>query len=140
MFLSAPAFIVNGNPLIALFKVFIPMKRYMKNQKKKYLEKFLHFLFSEKDEFACNYLSKVFLNFNMDFTPVPIIKKSEAELITTPISLFAAEKDIMFPGVKMLKRANKIFPSLKEVLLLKKSKQVQNRNDNNKIEQIILRE
>ncbi|AUC16519.1 alpha/beta hydrolase [Tenacibaculum sp. SZ-18] len=139
VFLSAPAFIVNGNPLIALFKVFIPMKRYMKNQKTKYLEKFLQSLFSEKDEFALNYLSKVFLYFNMDFTPVPIIKKAEAKLITTPISLFAAKQDIMFPGIKMLKRANKIFPSLKEAILLEDSKHVQNRIDNNKIEKIILR-
>jgi len=139
VFLSAPAFIVNGNPLIALFKVFIPMKRYMRNQKTKYLEKFLQSLFSEKDEFALNYLSKVFLYFNMDFTPVPIIKKAEAKLITTPISLFAAKQDIMFPGIKMLKRANKIFPSLKEAILLEDSKHVQNRIDNNKIEKIILR-
>ncbi|WP_412983924.1 alpha/beta fold hydrolase [Pontimicrobium sp. IMCC45349] len=139
VFLSAPAFIINGNPLITLFKVFIPMKRYMRNQKTKYLEKFLQSLFSEKDEFAQNYLSKVFLYFNMDFTPVPIIKKAEAKLITTPISLFAAKKDIMFPGKKMIKRANKIFPSLKEVLLLENSKHVQNRIDNNIIEKIILR-
>ena len=38
VFLAAPAFIVNGNPLIALFKVFIPMKRYIRTQKTKYLE------------------------------------------------------------------------------------------------------
>ena len=41
VFLSAPAFIVNGNPLAALFKVFIPMKLYIKTQKQKYLEKFI---------------------------------------------------------------------------------------------------
>jgi len=33
VFLSAPAYIVNGNPLKELFKVFIPMKRYMKTKK-----------------------------------------------------------------------------------------------------------
>ncbi len=139
VYLSAPAFIVNGNPLVAIFKIFIPMKRYMKNQKTKYLEKFLQSLFTEKDEFAHNYLSKVFLYFNMDFTPVPTIKKDEAQLITTPISLFAAEKDIVFPGKKMLKRAKKIFPSLKESMLLENSKHVQNRIDNRRIEQIILK-
>ena len=32
VFLSAPAFVVNGNPLILLFKVFIPMKRYIKTK------------------------------------------------------------------------------------------------------------
>jgi pimeloyl-ACP methyl ester carboxylesterase len=140
VFLSAPAFIVNGNPLIALFKIFIPMKRYVKTQKTKYLEKFLESLFSEKDEFAHNYLSKVFLYFNMDFSPIPVIKKEEALFIKTPITLIVAKKDIIFPGVKMMKRANKIFPSLRNTLLLEDSKHVQNRRDNTKIEKLILQE
>jgi pimeloyl-ACP methyl ester carboxylesterase len=140
VFLSAPAFIVNGNPLIALFKIFIPMKRYIKTKKTKYLEKFLESLFSEKDEFAHNYLSKVFLYFNMDFSPIPVIKKEEALCIKTPITLIVAKKDIIFPGVKMIKRANKIFPSLKNTLLLEDSKHVQNRRDNTKIEKLILQD
>ena len=139
VYLSAPAYIVNGNPFTALFKVFVPMKRYMRTQNSKYLKKFLETLFTEPDEFAYNYLSKVFLYFKMDFTPVPVIKKAEANLINTPINLFAAKKDIMFPGKKMLKRANKIFPSLKEAILFENSKHVQNRIDNKKIEKIILR-
>jgi len=140
VFLSAPAFIVNGNPLIALFKIFIPMKLYIKTQNNKYLDKFLQTLFTERDEFAHKYLSKVFLYFKMDFTPVPIIKKEEAALIHTQITIIAAKKDIMFPGVKMIKRANKIFPSLKNTVLLENSKHVQNRADNSKIEKLILKE
>ncbi|MFT6802574.1 MAG: pimeloyl-ACP methyl ester carboxylesterase [Salibacteraceae bacterium] len=140
VFLSAPAFIVNGNPLIALFKIFIPMKRYIRTHKTKYLEKFLESLFSEKDEFALNYLSKVFLYFKMDFSPIPVIKKEEALSIKTPITLIVAKKDIIFPGVKMMKRAIKIFPSLKNTLLLEDSKHVQNRRDNTKIEKLILQE
>ena len=140
VFLSAPAFIVNGNPLIALFKIFIPMKQYIRTQKTKYIEKFLETLFSEKDEFALNYLSKVFLYFDMDFSPIPIIKKEEALSIKTPITLIVAKNDIIFPGVKMIKRANKIFPSLKNTLLLENSKHVQNKKDNTKIEKLILQE
>ena len=139
VYLSAPAFIVNGNPLVLLYKVFLPMKLYLKTQNEKYIEKFLSSLFTAPDTFALNYLSKVFLHFHMDFTPVPVIKKTEANLITTPITLFAAKKDIVFPGIKMLKRAKKIFPSLKESVLLENSKHVQNRNDNDIIEKIILR-
>lgn len=140
VFLTAPAFIVNGNPLIALFKIFIPMKRYMKTKKTKFLEKFLNALFSERDEFAFAYLSKVFLYFDMDFTPVPIIKKSEARLLTIPITIIAAKKDSMFPGEKMIKRAHKIFPSIKNTVLLENSKHVQSKSDNTRIEMIILRE
>ncbi|MBT9187565.1 alpha/beta fold hydrolase [Zobellia russellii] len=138
VYLAAPAYIVKGNPLKALFRIFIPMKRFMRTQKIKYVEKFLKELFTERDEFAINYLSKVFLHFKMDFTPVPVILKSQAKCIQTPITLFAAEDDILFPGIKMIKRANKIFPSLKSSQIFKDSKHVQNRTQNQIIEKIIL--
>jgi len=139
VFLSAPAYIVNGNPIKAIFKFFIPIKRFIKTKKTKYLERFLAVNFTAKDEFAVNYLSVVFLNFKMDFTPVPVIKTSEAAKITTPITLIAAENDFVFPGTKMIKRANKIFPSLKKTLLLKGSKHVQNKKDNHSIAQLIIK-
>lgn len=139
VYLAAPAYIVNGNPFLALFKVFIPMKRYIKTKKMKFLEKFLSEVFTDRDEFAIKYLSKVFIYFNMDFTPVPLISKEEANRIKTPITLIAAKKDIMFPGEKMLKRAEKIFSSVKNTVLLENSKHVQNKADNMKIEELILK-
>ncbi len=132
-FLTAPAYIVNGNPLKALFKVFIPMKRYMKTKKMKYVERFLNELFTEKDAFAIQFLSKVFLHFEMDFSPIPVIKRVSAKQIDTPITIIAAKKDLIFPGKKMIKRANKIFPSLKEIILLEDSKHVQSNVDNKRI-------
>ena len=110
----------------------------MKTKKIKFVEKFLSEVFTGRDEFAIKYLSKVFLNFNMDFTPVPIISKAEAKGIKTPITLIAAKMDIMFPGEKMLRRASKIFSSVKSTILLEHSKHVQNRADNMKIEEIIM--
>lgn len=139
VYLSAPAYIVNGNPFKALFKVFIPMKRYMKTKKVKYVEKFLSHLFTDRDEFAINFLSKVFLEFDMDFTPVPVINAKAAKEIITPITLFAAQNDIMFPGSKMVKRAEKIFTSLKKSTLLDYSKHVQNKEQNERIEREIMR-
>lgn len=139
VYLSAPAYIVNGNPLKAIFKVFIPMKRYMKTKKVKYVEKFLSHLFTDRDEFAIEFLSKVFLEFEMDFTPVPVIDAKTAKEITTPITLFAAENDILFPGKKMIKRAAKIFPSLRKSTLLEHSNHVQNKEQNEMIEREIMR-
>ncbi len=139
VYLSAPAYIVNGNPLKVLFKIFIPMKRFMKTKKLKYLEKFLNEVFTDRDEFAFKYLSKVFLHFNMDFTPLPVINTKKASLIKTPITLFAGKKDILFPGNKMIKRSKKIFPSLKSITLFEDSKHVQNKKQNELIESIILK-
>jgi pimeloyl-ACP methyl ester carboxylesterase len=138
VFLSAPAYIVNGNPIKALFKFFIPMKRYMKTKKTKYLERFLDAAFTEKDDFAHNSLALVFTYFTMDFSPVPVIKTIEASKIKTPITIIAAGNDIIFPGEKMIKRAKKIFPSLKRTLLLKDSKHVQNKKDNSRIATLIV--
>ncbi|MEO9892257.1 alpha/beta hydrolase [Aurantibacter sp.] len=140
VFLSAPAYIVNGNPIKALFKFFIPMKRFMKTKKTKYVEKFLAEVFTEPDDFAINYLSKVFVYFNMDFTPVPLISSTKANAIKTPISIFAAANDIVFPGPKMIKRAKKIFPSLKKIQLIENSKHVQNRIQNELIANDILQQ
>jgi alpha-beta hydrolase superfamily lysophospholipase len=138
VYLSAPAYIVNGNPLQALLKVFVPMKRFMKSKKTRHLEKFLSNLFTERDEFALAFLEKVIPGFEMDFTPVPLIDSRKAKNITTPITLFAAKEDILFPGKKMLKRASKIFPSLKESKLFEKSKHVQNKAQNKIIEEAII--
>lgn len=140
VYLSAPAYIVNGNPIKSIFKFFIPMKRFMKTKKEKYVEKFLSEVFTDRDEFAIKFLSKVFLHFNMDFTPVPVISTKNAQAIQTPITLIAAKNDVMFPGVKMLKRAKRIFPSLKYDLLLENSKHVQSKCDNLLIEELIVRD
>jgi len=138
VFLSAPAYIVNGNPIKALFKIFIPMKRFIKTEKPKYVEKFLVEVFTERDDFAVKYLSKVFLHFKMDFTPVPVIDSRKAKSIKTPITIFAAKNDILFPGKIMIKRASQIFPSLKNYLLLENSKHVQSKSDNLIIGNLIL--
>ena len=74
----------------------------------------------------------------MDFTPVPVISKKEAQKITTPITILAANKDLMFPGKKMLKRAKDLFASLKYSLLLDDSKHVQNKEGNAIFEGLIL--
>ena len=114
------------------------MKRYMRTQKMQHLEQFVKALFSEKDPFALEFLSKVLIHFEMDFSSVPIIKTKEAQQIKTPITLIAAGKDLIFPGQKMLKRAKKIFPSLKHTHLLKNSLHVQTTLDNRVVEQLIL--
>lgn len=139
VYLSAPAYIVNGNPIRALFRIFIPMKMFMRTEKVKYVEKFLSEVFTERDQFAVKYLSKVFLHFKMDFTPLPVINKIKANSIKTPITLFAGENDLLFPGKKMIKRAKKMFKNLKSVKLIENSKHVQNKSQNELIEKIILK-
>lgn len=136
-FLIAPAGIVNGNPLKALWYMFLPMRSYRKKPAPQKLFKVIDALFSERDDFAPVFLSKVFVHFTMDFSPIPTIKAHEAQQITTPLTIVAAGKDLLFPGEKLLKRAQKIFPSLKESLLLDESRHVQTKADNAQVEAMI---
>lgn len=138
VFLIAPVYIVNGNPIINVWKMFIPLKKFIKTNNQAYIKKVMDALFSEYDGFALVFMSTVFQNCNMDFSPLPVISKNRAKNIKTPISIFAAEQDIMFPGKKMIKRAKQIFPSLEEVVLLNGSKHVPNATDFKKIEQLII--
>ena len=138
VYLAAPAYIVNGNPLKLLLKVFIPIRRYISTGKIKLVEKFLSELFTERDDFAVRFLAKVFRHYTMDFTPVPTISTRAAKSIKTPISLFAAKNDLMFPGDKMLKRASQIFPSLKRTTLFEESKHVQSKAENLIIESTVI--
>jgi pimeloyl-ACP methyl ester carboxylesterase len=137
VYLSAPAYIVNGNPFKAIFKMFIPMKRYMKTRNIALVEKVVSELFTEKDPFAVRFMSKVFVEFDMDFTPVPVINTKKAAEIRTPITLFAAKNDLLFPGEKMLKRARKIFPSLTSSMLIEDSRHVQTAKHNRMIVEVI---
>ena len=137
-FLIAPVYIVNGNPLVGVFKMFLPLKKFIKTNNQKHIKKVMGALFSEYDDFALTYMSATFQHCNMDFSPLPIISRDTAKSIKTPITIFACEKDIMFPGKKMIKRAKRIFPSLEEVILLEGSKHVPNATNLKKTEKIIL--
>ncbi|MDC6388435.1 alpha/beta hydrolase [Maribacter sp. PR1] len=138
VFLIAPVYIVNGNPLVGLFKMFIPLKKFIKTNNQKHIKKVMGVLFTEYDDFAINFMSTTFQHCNMDFSPLPIILKQTAKNIKTPITIFAAEKDIMFPGKRMIKRAQRIFSSLTKIVLLENSKHVPNTKNFKVIEDSIL--
>lgn len=138
VFLIAPVYIVNGNPLVGLFKMFLPLKKFIKTNDQKHIKKVMGALFSEYDDFAITYMSNTFQHCNMDFSPLPVLSKDAAKNIKTPISIFAAEKDLLFPGKKMIKIAKKLFPSLNKVVLLPESKHVPTVADFKKIEEFII--
>ncbi|OUS02874.1 alpha/beta hydrolase [Flavobacteriales bacterium 33_180_T64] len=138
VFLIAPVYIVNGIPILGLVKMFLPLKKFIKTNNQRYIKKVLNVLFTEYDNFELAFMSATFQNCNMDFSPLPTISKTSAQNISTPITIFAAEKDIMFPGGKMIKRAKKILPTVKDVVLLKGSKHVPSNKEFNEIEEEIL--
>jgi len=138
VFLIAPVYMVNGNPLVGLFKMFLPLKKFIRTNNQKHIKKVMNVLFSEYDDFALEFMSTTFQHCNMDFSPLPLLSKIDANRLKTPITIFACEKDIMFPGKKMIKRANRIFSSIEKVVLIEEAKHVPNSKDFKKIEDLII--
>lgn len=139
-YLAAPAGIVGGNPIKAIFKLFLPMKRYIKTRKSAALHQFLDAMFTEEDPFAVAFMGEILPNYKLDFSPIPNISAKEAKHIQTPLSIIGSGKDLLFPGQKMLARAKKIFPSLQTALLLPEAKHVPNAVDNKRIEELIFKQ
>ncbi len=75
-------------------------------------------LLTAPDQFAMPFLTKVFLHFELDDSPIPLIQQEEAQQIKTPIYFMAADDDLLFPREKLLKRAKDIFPSFAEAVHL----------------------
>ena len=138
-YLIAPVGIVSGNPLRAMLEVFIPMKRFIRTGNPHDLDRVIDALFSERDDFAAPFLTRVLPNFDLDFTPVPNISEKEAKRISTPLTVIAAEHDLLGPGRRLLRRAGRIFPSLKQATFLEGSKHVQSVKDNRRVEDFILK-
>ncbi|MGH1338358.1 MAG: alpha/beta fold hydrolase [Aureispira sp.] len=139
-YLAAPAGIVSGNPLKGIFQLFLPMKRYIKTGEQAALRKFLGAMFTEEDPFALAFMGKVLPHYKLDFSPIPNLGTKDAKHIQTPISIIGSGQDLLFPGQKMLRRAKKIFPSLKTALLLPDAKHVPNATDNARIEALIFQQ
>ncbi len=132
-FFIVPTGIVNSGVLSVLWRTWLPLKLYKWLKHSTHIRQFSEELFTEYNELTMTFFAKVLLQSEITFSPIPIIKKEEAQKIKTPIHIVAAEKDLLYPGIKMLKRSKAIFPTLGEVLLLKDSRHVPDRKGNEKI-------
>lgn len=135
--IHAPAGVINGNPFIGIFKIFLPMKNYIKTKNEKKLSAFINQLFTEPDSFAFTFLGKVLLDLKMDFTQVPLLTKTEASKIDKKVHVIGAKLDCFFPGEKVISRLIKILPNIGHQLLLEKSKHVPNQTQNIQITNFI---
>jgi pimeloyl-ACP methyl ester carboxylesterase len=128
-----PAGFVNGGKWRILRKIWLPFKLYKWLKHSCLVRQVSKELFTDQNEEGLAFFPKWLFHSQMAFSPVPVITKEEAQKIKKPVHLIAAEKDVLFPGEKMLKRARAIFPTLGEVLLLKNSRHVPDRYGNEQI-------
>lgn len=136
-YLVVPAGIVSCSLFMLSREVILPIIKSRDEQDVRHVRTLPDRLFTEKDEFAEAFLTKVILNYNLEFSSIPEITEEEAEKVKTPITVFAAEQDILYPGEKMIEQAKKLFPSLEEAVLLRNSKHVLSKKNNKYISDFI---
>jgi pimeloyl-ACP methyl ester carboxylesterase len=122
--LISPAGIINGNLWKTISRFLIPMKRFQKTKKERFLETCLFNINDESNFYNTEFLKEVFLNFNMDFSLTPNFTKNELAKIKTPITIIAGKNDFFVPALKLKKRSEKNIASLANFIFLKNSKHI----------------
>jgi pimeloyl-ACP methyl ester carboxylesterase len=135
--LIGPAGITNRGLWRISWNIWLPLKLYQWLKHPCLVRQLSKELFTDQNEAGMALFPKWVFHSEMSFSPFPLIKKEEAQKIKTPIYMVAAEKDVLFPGLKILKRAKAIFPSLCEVLLLKNSRHIPDQSGNEQIVEFI---
>lgn len=85
---------------------------------------FYHTWYTQVDAFAINWTRQLFRQRRIDFEDLPLISATQAQRITNPIYLIAAELDALFPSRAVLERSESIFPSYQAGMCLKNSKHI----------------
>ncbi|WP_346861640.1 alpha/beta hydrolase [uncultured Draconibacterium sp.] len=136
-FLITPDGIAKAHFLTTALKIKLPIALYKRFKNPGHLQELTNNLFSEKNRYYTQLLAIILKNFIPDSANCPLFNKKDVAQISTPLYIFAAKYDILFPGIKLLKRAKKLFPSIQDVWLLKNSKHILRTDDNKLISQII---
>ncbi|MCX7549650.1 alpha/beta fold hydrolase [Xanthomarina sp. F2636L] len=138
VFLIHPAGIVNGNRFEFFVKAYLPSTSFKIRKKTTCIKQFMKNTYTNEDAFTLKILSKLFLTYRTKWFSIPLMTTQEAQIITMPLNIIAAKDDYLFPGEKLLNRAQKLFPSLKKTILLENSKHVPSKDDYDRIKELIL--
>jgi len=119
--LLVPSGICNASTASIVFRMGIPMILYIITQKEKWLKKaILPMVISEKeiDESTFEMVKYSFNNVCVKSSMPSNVKVADMKNYTAPTLLITGEKDVMFPGEKVIARAKTIIPNLKTYLMM----------------------
>jgi pimeloyl-ACP methyl ester carboxylesterase len=122
LLLVVPGSIVRSPILKGIFEIALPMLRYKLFPSIINRDKAFRNLLTNTDKYWSPYLGDAHKHYNIDFSVPPISKKDAFKDFKAPVFIIAADQDISFPGQKLLKRAEKLFPNYKGGHLLINSK------------------
>jgi len=118
--LVVPSGLCNASRIKIILSMGIPMFAYILTKKEKWLEKAIvpmaiHKEYIDKD--TLDMVRTTFKYVKVKASMPSNIKISDIKNYKAPTLLFAGEKDILFPGEKVIERAKKIIPNLETHLL-----------------------
>jgi len=137
-FLVNPAGIIRSSWPKAFVKGYLPLMLFKIKNNNKWLKRYIKNTFSDEDVFMTDYMSTLILTYAMNSIFMPNLTKQVLETISTPIHIIASKRDYLFPGKRLIKQAEKFFPSLQHTVLLPNAKHVLNQEENNKIIKLIV--
>ncbi len=118
--LLVPSGICNTSTASIMFRMGIPMILYIMTQKEKWLKRaILPMVITEKD-IDDSTLEMVRYSFNHVCVKAGMpsnVKMADMQNYTAPTLLITGEKDVIFPGEKVIARAKTIIPNLKTYLM-----------------------
>lgn len=119
--LVVPGSIVKGPVLASLWHVALPLMRFKLFPTEKNRDRALRRIFTSKHELWSPYLGDAIRNWNIDFSIPPLMRPADMENLRAPVYVVAADRDLYFPGEKLIERAKVLFPNLVGSHLLKDS-------------------
>ncbi|TVR75362.1 MAG: alpha/beta hydrolase [Marinilabiliales bacterium] len=118
-----PSGIANSSLLSIIMKLGLPMIRYRMFPRKENLVKAVRPLINtdDIDEDTLEMVEAVFKHVDVKAEMPRNAREDELARFNGPVMVIAAGRDVMFPGRKVLKRAEKIFANLERPVLLDES-------------------
>lgn len=110
--LMTPAAIVNGNAVTALLKMTLPMIRYRLFPSVRNRDFAFRHLFTTPHPLWSPFIADAMKHTLMNFSAPPLVTPEKTRQIKAPVYIFAADKDISFPGLPLIARSKKLFPNL----------------------------
>lgn len=134
-----PIVFSNGSFLQGIFKLLLPMRKFLKTEDTEDLKKFISAFYTETDDFSVRLQRAILLGVNLDTRRPPLFTAADAKNFAAPVYVLAAENDIFAPAEKTIKKSREIFKTLKETEILPNTKHVPAAKDYERIERIIER-
>lgn len=116
--LVVPAGIVSGYGWEPVVKVAIPMLLSRIRPSRRNFERFAEAQLTVRDPLWVDYLVDALQMFRMDFRAPRNLRDGELAALQAPVQVIAAERDLMFPGARLIERARTVFPTLQHSTLL----------------------